>query len=782
MNKQLISRGGKRLAPKKRHVKRPITVLLAWILILSIIAPAFAAAAERSTPKEEVVYINLHSDGSVDQIYVVNVFELNESGQIIDYGDYTALRNMTTNDEIVFENETVRIDTNARKLYYEGRMSNNTMPWELSFRYWLNGQELSAEELTGKSGALTITMSVRQNPDCSSSFFENFALQAAVTLDTELCTNIVAEDATAANVGSSRQLSYMILPGTEEDFTITADVVDFEMAPISINGIHMNMTITREDIQDTGELDKKVAEMQDGAKELDDGARELKDGAETLRDGADALADAIGEAKDGVSELRDGVDELSDGVRELRDGASDLKDGSGALIDGTKDLKDGIQIVIDGAAELRSGAEDLKDGAQDLRSGARSLRSGLNQLTAQNGTLQTMSNLLYDNTLAAYSGVLTGDYGVTPDSDLAALMTRRQNELLSDGRREQATQDAITERMAELEAVIGSGESTPEERATAQGALNYWQMTILLQQMEAYQAAMAAAGADPAAQSAVQMQFASVLAQYNTLLGQYGGDRDMLLGDYQALSDAVAQSEAAVVETKVVAAMTQAVADDPVYQALAALSYYKGVITYTNGVASAASGASSLASGAGDLADGARTLCDGADSLHEGLLELLDGAEELSDGTYELDDGIVSLMDGIVTLQDGVITLEDGIITLKDGVVALCDGAIELYDGTVELYDGTVELKDGTLELLDKTATMKDTILDNIVEAINEIFGSDYQPASFVDERNTEVNMVQFVIQTPKISIPEPVTVEEVPAQLTFWQKLLNLFGLYDPN
>lgn len=106
-----------------------MAVLLTLILLLSVTAPAFAAAAERSTPKEEVVYVNLNSDGSVDRIYVVNIFELNESGQIIDYGDYTALRNMTTNDEIVFEHETVRIDTRARKLYYEGTLTDDTIPW-----------------------------------------------------------------------------------------------------------------------------------------------------------------------------------------------------------------------------------------------------------------------------------------------------------------------------------------------------------------------------------------------------------------------------------------------------------------------------------------------------------------------------------------------------------------------------------------------------------------------------------------------------------------------------
>ncbi len=687
---RLISLKGKRLARKKRRVRRPAAVVLALTLLLSTTAPALAAA-ERSVPKEEVVYVNLNADGSVERIYVVNVFELNQTGQIIDYGDYTALRNMTTNDEIEFENETVRIDTDARRLYYEGTLAKNSLPWTFAFRYFLDGREYPAEELARKSGALTITMSVRRNPDCGSEFFENFTLQAAVTLDTERCANIAAEGATPADVGSDRQLSYLILPETEKDYTITADVVDFEMDPISINGIHMNVTITREDIKDTEELDEKVAEMQDGAKDLDDGADELMEGAEDVRDGAKSVADALEDAKDGAGELSDGVDELCDGAAELYDGAEDLKSGSAELIDGAEDLKDVVQIVLDGAVELRSGAEKLEDGAEDLRSGARSLRSGLSQLTAQNSTLQAMSRTLFEQ-----AAVSAGPENITWDTDISALMAQRQ---------EAVKQKVIDSYMADLQA---------------------------------------AAAED--------------------------GDSDMAAADASEIESAIANE----VET--------ALANDPTYLALAALSYYQGVVAYTDGVSSAASGASSLASGAGELADGAETLYDGADSLYGGLVELSDGAAELSDGTCELNDGVVSLMDGLVNLQDGIVTLQDGVLTLKDGVAALCDGAIELHDGTVELYDGTVELKDGTLELLDKTATMRDTILDGIVKAVNKMFGADFQPISFADERNGDVSMVQFVIQTPKIALPEQEAVEEETVVLSFWEKLLDLFGLYHKN
>ena len=53
------------------------------------------------------------------------------------------------------------------------------------------------------------------------------------------------------------------------------------------------------------------------------------------------------------------------------------------------------------------------------------------------------------------------------------------------------------------------------------------------------------------------------------------------------------------------------------------------------------------------------------------------------------------------------------------------------------------------------------------------------EPVSFVSEKNTNVESVQFVMQTDAIEVEE--TDEAAAAQeekLSFWQKLLRLFGL----
>lgn len=41
-----------------------------------------------------------------------------------------------------------------------------------------------------------------ENPACAGTFFEDYALQISLTLDTRLAKNITARDTTLANVGS----------------------------------------------------------------------------------------------------------------------------------------------------------------------------------------------------------------------------------------------------------------------------------------------------------------------------------------------------------------------------------------------------------------------------------------------------------------------------------------------------------------------------------------------------------------------------------------------------
>ncbi len=298
-------------------IKRILPAVTSAVLIIGTITPAFAVGTP-SSGKEEVIYINLTADGSVKEVYAVNIFG---SGEITDYGDYSSVEMLNTTDKISQDGDKITFSGSADRMYYKGKMNSTVIPWDISLKYFIDGTEYSANEVAGKSGRLEIKFKVTRNEKCTGAFFDDYALQAAFTLDTEKCHDITAADATIANVGSKKQISYTILPGEGIDTSITAEVTDFEMAAVSINCVPLSMNIEVDD----EELMDQVNELINALAELDDGAGELKDGVSELQYAAE-------------NDLQSGVNDLSNGVAELYDGADRLNNGGRTLQDGTQTL------------------------------------------------------------------------------------------------------------------------------------------------------------------------------------------------------------------------------------------------------------------------------------------------------------------------------------------------------------------------------------------------------------------------------------------------------------
>ena len=624
---------GKHLAKPARRWKRALSITLAAALAVAVAAPIAAAALTPNTPKEEVVYVNLNDDGTVEEITVVNIFELNEDGQIIDYGDYTALRNMTTNDTIVFEDETVRIDTNAGKLYYEGTLSKNTIPWDFFIHYSLDGQEQEAAALPGKSGTLEISMAIRKNEDCDSTFFDNYGLQVTFLLDTERCANITAADATAANVGKDRQLTYTILPKTEKDIVITADVTDFEMDGIAINGLPLNMAIdidtgNNAELNDAlGDLEGAVADLDNGAGKLDDGAGELKDGAAELKNGVVQLNDGTGGLYDGVAKVWNGVSSLKDGAAKLDDGVEGLQTAAAALDAGADNLLAGLQGTQENPG-LLAGASALKGGAKELSGG----------LAASAAGAQKLYSSLGGEDVEASQSLYTGAKNLS-----GSLYTLSQkSSTLTDGAYATFVQ-LTTQASAQLGGVLPESLTPENYSEVLKGLPESDAVNTVKAQLDSYSA------------------FYSGLKQYTAGVdAASGGAYQLRLG----LSDFSGGME----------------------------TLCDGLTELQTGSEALETGAGGLYDGAAALQTGVESLKGGTTILVKGTDEMKAGSEGLLGGMIELEKGTISLYDGAVELKDGTAQLLDGAITLYDGTVELKDGTVELKDGTFEFRDKTANL------------------------------------------------------------------------------------------
>src|SRR5690625_3361155 len=91
------------------------------------------ASQDNYSAKDEVIYGNLDATGKVDHIYVVNTFHIDQPGKIIDYGDYTEVRNLTDLSELNLNDDGhVQFEAEDGEFYYQGELKNKRLPWDIS--------------------------------------------------------------------------------------------------------------------------------------------------------------------------------------------------------------------------------------------------------------------------------------------------------------------------------------------------------------------------------------------------------------------------------------------------------------------------------------------------------------------------------------------------------------------------------------------------------------------------------------------------------------------------
>ena len=73
---------------------------------------------------------------------------------------------------------------------------------------------------------------------------------------------------------------------------------------------------------------------------------------------------------------------------------------------------------------------------------------------------------------------------------------------------------------------------------------------------------------------------------------------------------------------------------------------------------------------------------------------------------------------------------------------------------------------------------MENELEDKIDGLMNSLGGNQGNPQSFVSDKNTKVDSVQFALQTAAIEKSEPAKAsQEQPEEPSFWQKFMGLFS-----
>ena len=710
------------------HLRKTLCFCLT-ILLLVCAFPVQALATEPNTLKEEVVYVNLNANGAVEEINVVNIFNLPEGGTITDYGIYESLRNMTSTAPIKYKVDTITIDAAPGKLYYEGKLSNTVIPWNIDVRYYLDGEELTAKEVAGKSGNLKIAIDISRNQDSNTNFFAGFALQVSLTLDTAKCSHIVATDATIANVGSSKQITYTILPSTGANLEITSTVSNFSMDGISINAIPLNLNVELDDAA----LMSQVNELMSALAQLDNGASSLHSGISDLQSGAQSgLAAGVSSLHDGASKLESGALELKDGGATLHSGALELKDGAVTLNDGIQTLHGGLELMQNALNELNRESSTLKNGSSTYYAALKQLQQTLDSMTFTSQDLSELADAS-SKILGGLTELVSGTQTLQSNVSFEAMKAI----MASNGLNVDSLISSNNLAMAELRKSI-------DENA---GMIN----------------ALKLLGYDASALFAQLEQVILLLGANNafidgteTYLNTVNSNIATLISGAETMRANYAQFDAQI--TKMVAGLKNV-----------AIS-----MTLLN------SAINSLVSEYSKLDSGINTYTGAVTDIISAYSEIVNGSAKLAAGSKDLVNGSAQLYDGTGALLDGIAEIYEGAGTLRGGADQLDEGMDELLDGIAALYAGSSALESGTSTMLGQSQGIDGgNILGQIDDLLASITGEDVEITSFVSEENTNVESVQFVIKTASIQPDEQAhndVQEEVT--LTFWQKLLKLFGL----
>ena len=657
---------------------------------------------DNDADKDESVYLISDANGNVNKTIVVDHLKNKDKKDTLeDASNLSDIENVKGKEKFTQSGDKLTWQAGGKDIYYQGTATEEP-PVTQKVTYYLDGKEISPEDLAGKSGKVKIRFDYTN----TTSYTETVnGEKQTVSVPFAAITGLVLGDGfenievtngkAEVSDSSSVVLGYA-LPGLKDSLGIkdgdldgdvnipeymemTADVENFSMPAAMTFVVNASDYVSTDGI-DTSDLDDMINDLKDASTQLQDGSKTLAEGTDTLADGLSTLQSKLGTFASGVGTLQSGLKTYTDGVSTLSGGLNTLGTSTGALVSGADKLNSG-------AGQLASGSATLKDGLKTYTDGASQLNTGLNQLNDNTGSLATGVTSLNDGAKTLSDGINAANKGAAGVSAGAAQLKTSIDTAKTGADSLAAGAKQVDEGVGQLTQSLSDMPETIKTNINKSlESLNELNVGTLFKTLgyidtDKITADNVSAAADAAVNNAgdiidalTNMQNQNPSATYNQIL----------VG--------LSQGKGAV---SVYSAVNQSVTD----------SAYT-VQALKDGSAKVSDGASSLDAGLGRLSDGASELSSGASDLAKGTTQLATGATELQTGTQSLADKLPELTKGITSLVNGSNELVKNNDTLNAGATALNAGASQLSAGTQSLMNSVPTLTSGIKKLVDGSNTL----------------------------------------------------------------------------
>ncbi|MCR5429944.1 MAG: hypothetical protein K6E58_01780 [Eubacterium sp.] len=671
--------------------------------------------------KNETVYIELNGDGSVKNTTVSDVIDVKGKESITDESTLKKIKNLKGDEKYTKKDGKIVWENKGKNITYQGT-TDKQPPITVSISYTLNGKDITAKDLEGKSGELQIQYKFKNNARTKGHDFIPFLVLGGFLLDNETFKNVQIDNGKIADYDESKVVLGYAVPGLDdylhksikgaeeylnkidlsEEFTISADVQDCTMSMGLIIATSNIGNFNIKDSIDLSNIKSKIKKLQDGADALVDGANQLSDGGSKLSSASSQVKDGTNELSKGLKKLKKGAKknhkgnkkfhkELNKGLKSAKSGAKKLADGTDKLAKGTKDLDDGAKKIDKGAGDVDSGTKEVSGGVEQILNGFE-----------KKGGINDGSKALKNGTKDANTGVkkLVEMLQLTPSS----------------------IEEQINTVMAQVKQASGGAITTEAQLASVVEGINN-----------------AVKGGTPL-ETVLQAQGLNVSTYYALVQAHYSVQT--LETVKQALSNQIASHSGEI------KALTDGM--DDLENGASALqsgltTVYGGLYGLSQGTSALSEGTSALKNGTNDLSKGTKTLKDGADTLNNGFKQLYNGVKVM---TVKIGGASPKLVTASSQLKEACDKAYAGSHKLANGMSQFCNGIDTLADGTNTLKDGAQKLNDeGIKKITSLFGKKADEAIDNIQDLLDA--GSSYK--SFGGISSDMDGQVKFIYKTAEI-------------------------------
>lgn len=713
---------------------------------------------DNDADKDESVYLISDANGNVNKTIVVDHLKNKDKKDTLeDASNLTDIENVKGKEKFTQSGDKLTWQAGGKDIYYQGTATEEP-PVTQKVTYYLDGKEISPEDLAGKSGKVKIRFDYTNTTSYTETVNgEKQTVSVPFAAITGLVLgdgfeNIEVTNGKAEVSNSSSVVLGYALPGLKDSLGIkdgdldgdvnipeymemTADVENFSMPAAMTFVVNASDYVSTDGI-DTSDLDDMINDLKDASTQLQDGSKTLAEGTDTLADGLSTLQSKLGTFASGVGTLQSGLKTYTDGVSTLSGGLNTLGNSTGALVSGADKLNSGAGQLASGSATLKDGLKSYTDGANGLAKGASDLDAGIGTLAEKSGTLVDGATKLDDGASQLSASASSINEGIKSlDTGLKTPLTDKEK-----AGYQAAAKDSVDKQFSNPD-----NEANYENTKAKASGVYYETMTSddsvkqavqllkndsdLMNMINATVGATVETAIKGSVPDLANKDTATIKKTYNNSPKLQQSVKEVLnlpqtIPDYDALVSAIVDQKLNDMATKVMAGVAnnskdkvgEAVADAAKTGAenAAQSAVITGIESAKSNVSSQinakqengyslVTGADALSTGASSLANGTKSLINSIPTLTGGIKQLKDGSSQLSAGAARLTSNNDTLNAGATALNAGASQLSAGTQSLINSVPTLTSGIKQLVDGSNILVANNAQLNSGASQLADGT-------------------------------------------------------------------------------